>query len=177
MWLHAREVSCLCCYGCRSMIMAAKRNVLNLKKKIEVLDVAEKNKKLGVRGLAEMFNCGKTQISSILKNKQSIREMYEANLSNESLKLRKRTRSSEYSEINEALYKWYTLACSRNIYPNGEQFREKARQIAKQLDCRQCQDDDVGDDSEDGATGFKASNGWLDRWKKRYNYTSCGHFW
>ena len=120
-----------------------------------MLNIAEKNPKVGVRRLAELFDCSKTQISSILKNKDTILELYEANMSNESLKSRKRCQPSDYVDINEALYKWYTLACSHNIYPGGSQLREKAKQISEQLHV--------------GESNFKASNGWLDRWKKRYN--------
>ena len=64
--------------------------------------------------------------------------------------LSKRCRPCEFAEINESLYKWYSLATTRNIYPAGPQLCEKARLIAEQL----------------GVTNFKASNGWLDRWKK-----------
>ena len=45
------------------------------------------------------------------------------------------------------------LATSRNIYPAGPQLCEKAKQIAEQLSVAE----------------FKASNGWLLRWKTRYN--------
>ena len=55
----------------------------------------------------------------------------------------KRSRKSEYSDINVALYEWFQLAISRNIY-----------EIAVRL----------GMPEE-----FKASNGWLTRWKGRYN--------
>ena len=61
--------------------------------------------------------------------------------------------SSEFTDVNEALHKWYLLAVSRNIYPMGPQLCEKAKVIAQLL----------------GVPNFKASNGWLDRWKKRYN--------
>ena len=55
--------------------------------------------------------------------------------------------------MNSALYQWYTIATSKNIYPNGTQLSEKAKQIAQHL----------------GYSDFKASNGWLDRWKRRNN--------
>ena len=62
-------------------------------------------------------------------------------------------RNSEYVEVNKALYEWYTLACSKNIYPGGPQIAEKGRQIAAIL----------------GKAGFTGSNGWLEKWKSRYN--------
>ena len=67
--------------------------------------------------------------------------------------MRKRARSSEFSEINETLHEWYLLACSKNIYPSGPQLCEKAREIAQRLHIE----------------GFKASNGWIDKWKRHYN--------
>ena len=89
------------------------------------------------------------QIYTQLKNKDTIFAMYESNASSSSLKYR----SSEYSEINEKLYEWYLLACSKNIYPDGPQLIEKAREIAQRL----------------GKTEFKGSNGWFEKWKRRHN--------
>ena len=45
----------------------------------------------------------------------------------------------------------YLLAISENTYLNGPQFSEIAKEIAVKLD----------------KDGFKASEGWLDKWKKR----------
>ena len=104
---------------------------------------------LSLRQLAEQCECGMTQISSKLRNKND----YEANQLSDSLKSRKRKRSCEFGGVNEALYNWYTLACSKNIYPSGPQLCEKAREIAEQL----------------SVSIFKASYGWLDKWKKRHN--------
>ena len=80
-------------------------------------------------------------------------ELYESNMQSEIIRSRKRARTSEFVDINESLHKWYLLAVSRNIYPGGAQLCEKAKQIAEHL----------------GFPDFKASNGWLDRWKRRYN--------
>ena len=67
--------------------------------------------------------------------------------------MRKRARSSEFSKINEVLHKWYLLACSNNIYLSGPQLCEKAREIAQ---CHHVE-------------GFKAFNGWIEKWKICYN--------
>ena len=112
-----------------------------------------KNPSMSVRALVEHFSCGKSQMASILKNRDSIIELYESNMRSESIRSRKRSRSSEFTDINETLHKWYLLAVSRNIYPIGPQLCEKAKEIAELL----------------GVPNFKASNRWLDRWKKRYN--------
>ena len=88
-----------------------------------------------------------------MKNKEKIIELFESNAPGSSILLSKRSRPSDFCEINGALYKWYSLATLRNIYPVGPQLCEKAKQIAEKLDI----------------PNFMASNGWLDRWKKRYN--------
>ena len=129
------------------------RNTLSLKQKYEVISMVTKNPGLSSRVLAERFKCGKTQISTILKNKETILELYESNMSSTARLSRKRCRESDFAPINEALYSWYTLATSRNIYPAGPQLCEKAKQIAEQLNI----------------PNFKASNGWLCRWKSRHN--------
>ena len=64
-----------------------------------------------------------------------------------------RVRTSEYADVNNKLHEWYLLACSKNIFPSGPQLIEEAKQIAQQL----------------GKHDFKGSNGWLKKWKKRFN--------
>ena len=51
--------------------------------------------------------------------------------------------------MNEALYKWFCIACSKNIFPGGPEHTEKAKEIAIK-------------------TNFMGSRGWLDKWKKRF---------
>ena len=85
-----------------------------------------------VRNLSERLNCNKTQLAHILKNKMSILATYEANHSGSRVHAKDTTcvRTSEYTEINDKLYEWYLLACSKNIFPGGSQLIEKATQIA-----------------------------------------------
>lgn len=81
-----------------------------------------------------------------------MRELYESNASDSLCQARKRNRTSEYADINDALYQWYQAAV-KDIYPDGSLLAEKAREIAERLN----------------HTDFKASNGWLHRWKVRNN--------
>ena len=90
---------------------------------------------------------GKTQVSDILRNKATIKAAHASNISTH-----KKSRASKYSEVNQALYSWYNLACSKNIYPNGPQFN-KAKEIAQHL----------------GKTDFEGTAGWPSKWKARYN--------
>ena len=84
----------------------------NPEEKMEVIEEARKNPILSIR---ERFDCGKTQIASILKDKDKWISLYEANASANSCQTSLRARKSDFGEVNEILYKWY-LACSKNIY-------------------------------------------------------------
>ena len=66
---------------------------------------------------------------------------------------RKRNRTSEYADLNDALFQWYQMCVKRTLYLDGSLLAEKAMTIAERL----------------GHTGFKVSNGWLHRWKVRNN--------
>ena len=83
-------------------------------------------------------------MSVILKEKESILTVYESNASTN-----KKCRVSKFSDVNEALYEWYTMAC----YPGGPQLIANAKEIAVRL----------------GKPEFEGSTGWLSKWKKRYN--------
>ena len=55
------------------------------------------------------------------------------------------------SDVNEALYQWFCADCSKNIYILVD--RTKAKEIATRL----------------GVSNFEGTNGWLEKWKIRYN--------
>ncbi|CAB4019426.1 tigger transposable element-derived 6-like, partial [Paramuricea clavata] len=78
--------------------------------KVELIKYHESHPQLGVRKIAEKFSCGRTQVSTIIKNKESI------------------------------LDEWSHAA-------------EEAKLTAKRL----------------GDNEFQGSNGWLEKWRKRYN--------
>ncbi|GBM18149.1 Tigger transposable element-derived protein 4 [Araneus ventricosus] len=130
--------------------MALKRKRMSLKEKIDVLEVAEREK-LSVRSLAERFYVGKTQISELLKDKEGIQKMWVLN-SNENLKKWK-FRKTETSEIDEVLMKWLRSACAKNIPVSGVLLQEKAREIGESL----------------GLETFKTLNGWLEKFWTRHN--------
>ena len=67
---------------------------------------------------------------------------------------RKRFQESRFTQLNDTLYSWYLLAVSKNIFTDGPKLATQAREIASQL----------------GVEELKASNGWLDQWKKKHNW-------
>ena len=93
-----------------------RRNDLTLQQKYNMVKAAEKNPKPGVRKLADDFKCDKTQINTILRDKESIIGLYEAYTSGDSHS-RKRKRTSQFSDVNDALYEWYCLAKIKQSLP------------------------------------------------------------
>ncbi|KAM6071935.1 tigger transposable element-derived protein 4 [Theristicus caerulescens] len=84
-----------------------------------------------------------------MKNKEKVLEAFE------SLRFdpkRKRLRTAFYTDLEEALMKWYRIAQCLNVPVNGPMLRLKANDFAQKL----------------GHSDFKCSNGWLDRFKSRY---------
>ena len=110
-----------------------KRNDLTLKEKYKVIKKVQKNPGIGTRTLAEKFKCGKTQISSILKRKEENIALYGVNASLEIWRTQKRSRPSEYSDVHDALYEWYQVACSKNVYLDGSILKMKGQEIAKHI--------------------------------------------
>ena len=129
-----------------------KRKDLSASEKVQVIEYKKENPSAGVRSIAEKFGCSKSQIQSILAKKDEISEHYGANKNAHF----KRARLSQFKNVDQATYEWYQKARSKNIPVTGPMLQEKAKRANEEL----------------GDATFKASNGWLDRFKKRYNITS-----
>ena len=134
------------------------RNELSLDKKFHIVEEYEStNGSLGIRKLAEKYMCGKTQISNIIKNKVSVREQYEKGLPQG----KKRNRISQFSDLNDGVWEWYKNKNDQLIPVDGPMIQEFASQVAEKL----------------GYIDFKASSGWLTRFKERHNLSQhkvCG---
>ena len=64
---------------------------------------------------------------------------------------RKKVRESNYPGIDNVVFKWFLSQRGKSIPIDGTFVKKKAMKDAKEL----------------GATDFKASGGWLGRWKRR----------
>jgi hypothetical protein len=92
---------------------------------------------------------GKTQIQDILKNKEALRKDYEDGAPPEK---KRNLRKTGNEEINSLIYEWFRIARSKNMPITGPLLQEKARIFAERLD----------------SETFKASNGWLESFRKRH---------
>ena len=88
----------------------AKSNCLSLKQRVEMINYAKNHPKEGYCKVGEKFGIGRTQAQKILKEKEVILAEYENNMQS----CKKRVRSANYSDVNEALWEWYTR-CRRKL--------------------------------------------------------------
>ena len=83
------------------------------------------------------------------KNKNFFEAVEENNVS----KKRKQVKPATYEKLDNATYKWLKSARDRNVPVGANVLKLKGLEFAKKLD--------LGN--------FHASDGWMDRWKKRFN--------
>ncbi|KAK1343146.1 hypothetical protein QTO34_015921 [Cnephaeus nilssonii] len=130
-----------------SPVTVKKKKSLSIEEKIDIINAVESGKKKAE--IAAEYGIKKNSLSSIMKNKDKVLEAFE------SLRFdpkRKRLRTAFYTDLEEALMRWYRIAQCLNVPVNGPMLRLKANDFAQKL----------------GHNDFKCSNGWLDRFKSRY---------
>ena len=126
--------------------MTVKRNlsVKTLAEKCQALRDLENG--ISNKNVAEKYGVPKKTVSTWLKNKEKLFTALEK-FSNK----RKKVREINYPDIDNVVFKWLLSQRGKIIPTDGTFIKEKAMKYAKEL----------------GATDFKASDGWLGRWKKR----------
>eukprot|EP00795_Rhopilema_esculentum_P009378 gene9378-17083_t len=106
------------------------------------------------RQVAKQFGISKTQVQTLLKRKDEIMRRYDEGYDS----WRKRTKftRNNFEHVNELVCKWYVEKTADNseIVITGPMLKSKAIEISHTLG--------LGDE-------FKASNGWLECLKRRYN--------
>ncbi|XP_050310349.1 tigger transposable element-derived protein 6-like [Anthonomus grandis grandis] len=123
--------------------------MLSLKEKMEVVDVLDRES-VSVRHLAKRFNIGKTQAAEIGKNKEDIRSKWQ---SGTNINQKKDFLKKEGFAIDKTCFEWFVKARSQNIPISGLLVKMKAKEIAITL----------------GYNNFSASDGWLQKWRKRHS--------
>lgn len=129
---------------------------MNSKRKLKALTYAEKLKaieavKSGLKRkeVAFQFGINVSTLSIILKKETELLKKQETG---ESLPC-KRRRIAEFPKLEECLFAWFKQCRNKNISVSGPIPKEKAEEFAKSLETH----------------NFKASNGWLENFKKRHD--------
>jgi hypothetical protein len=123
-----------------------KRKAIDLATKIEIIQKHESGEKQ-IKLCAD-YKLNKQTVSNIISQKVSLKEAYEKNFAtNKRMKLRK----SPLEELDEAMFIWYGQMRSKGLPIGGNIILEKAKVFADMM-----------------KLDFKASQGWLDNFKKRH---------
>ncbi|CAM4904757.1 unnamed protein product [Rotaria socialis] len=129
--------------------MTARRD-LTLAEKVELIRKNEQN--VPYRKLAGEYKISIGSVSNIVKRKVEYIENYEQNENSN----KKRNLRDEFSQqLDQKVYEWFVQQRSKNIPISGPLLQEQARQIRQQL-------------GGSNAGDFKASNGWLEKFRKRH---------
>ena len=129
--------------------MAGKcRNAFSLSTKIAVIDAVEAGERTKSE-VAKSFNMPSSTLSTILKNKVKLREMFNLSKIDSG---RKHLHQLAYGDLEEALFLWFTQARTINVPVSGPILKIKAKELALQL----------------GHHEFSCSTGWLERFKTRH---------
>ena len=127
------------------MSVKHKLNTKTLKEKYDILSHIEKG--MTNKEAADQFSVPKNTITTWIKNKEKFFQALE-----ESAPSTKKLRGCQYEKVDKVLFEWFVLQRSQNIPIDGSMIQEKGLFFAKKLEI----------------PDFKASDGWLDKWKKRY---------
>lgn len=125
---------------------------LTLKQKLEVIEKLESG--VSVARLCEQYGIKKQTVSDIKKNKEKIKEFMLKCDGGVSLP-RKHMKPAREAVVEEAVLKWYTKRRSCGAPVRGTELKSAAMELANSMNIP-----------------FKASDGWLWRFRKRHGIVS-----
>lgn len=134
---------------------AQKRRCLSIDDKVHIIDAVEKGERK--KDVAARFGIPASSLSTILKRKNTILEAAAVGPS----ATRKRNRTAVYDDVDKATFAWFMEMLSQRVPLSGAVLQRQAVNFANILGC----------------DSFKASSGWLDKFKKRHAIVSkvlCG---
>ena len=130
------------------------RNELTLAEKVRLIRFSAATRK-GHRQIGEEFKIGKTQVGTILKNKQKILDRFRS--SGPSFRSRKRGRCDKSlisnGEVDRQVHRWVQECDARGTAVKGFLIKKQALKVAKSM----------------GVKDFKASTGWITRFCRRFD--------
>uniref|UniRef100_A0A2S2NVD0 Tigger transposable element-derived protein 4 n=1 Tax=Schizaphis graminum TaxID=13262 RepID=A0A2S2NVD0_SCHGA len=127
--------------------MASKRKTLCVDQKVSLIRAIEKGEKKSDVG--KRFGFSPSTVATIWKNKDKI---LQAETERSSCK---RIRKPKFEDLDQAMLTWFHKQCSNNVPISGPVLKTKAEHFAQQF----------------GIIDFKASEGWLGKFKQRHNIT------
>ncbi|GJQ86962.1 hypothetical protein Trydic_g5176 [Trypoxylus dichotomus] len=127
----------------------SRKKSLTLGEKLKVIEEYNEGK-CSVRQMVKKYEVGRSQMYTILKNQNKILEEF---AKGRSTRLKRLRRTTANEKVNRAIYDWYVNERERGTFITGVMLQNEALLLAKTL----------------GMNDFKASNGWLDSFKRRHD--------
>ncbi|KII73547.1 Tigger transposable element-derived protein 4 [Thelohanellus kitauei] len=125
---------------------------LTLSSKIALLDkIKSQPLNTSYRRLAEITGVPKSTIARVLLQESQLRQ--ESVLPEGQAETFKRKREGKDPDVEEALDQWFSIVSAKGVNINGPTLKAKSQELAKKL----------------ARKDFKATDGWLSRWKARHN--------
>ena len=131
--------------------LAMKRHELTLEQKVSLIKDNSDGNGLSVRKLAEKYAISKSSVANILNRREEYQHDYLTNSNKDS---KRKLKDETGKHVDEVLFEWFTAQRAKHIPISGPLLQEKARQIAEELGNLPGE--------------FKASNGWLEKFRKRH---------
>ncbi|KAL1437462.1 hypothetical protein MTO96_048850 [Rhipicephalus appendiculatus] len=131
-----------------------KRKALSLEEKLDVLHAVDKQPARKKVDIAKDLGLPPSTLNGIIAKRAEI----EGNVALFGPKA-KQARGAKYGTLDETLLTWFRQARAAGINFDGSILREKAMEVADRL----------------GITDFAASNGWIDRFRKRHGIAYKTH--
>jgi len=128
-----------------------KRNVLTMEQKIEILTKLDKGET--IVSLSRDFNIGKATVSDIKKNRHAIMDFASKMDSGDRIKRRKAMKVAKNQDLDKAMEMWFIQKRTLNESISGPLICEKVFEMNAKLG---------------GSEYFKASSGWLHKFKYRH---------
>ncbi|UYV80695.1 BRWD3 [Cordylochernes scorpioides] len=142
-------------FYCRIMSsQKRKRESITIEKKKEICQLARNNPTISKNEIGERFSLPRTTVRDILTQAEKW-ENYTVGSS-------KRQKVGKFSDLEDALFNWFTQKRANNIIITDDLLREKAKKLGEQLDVPE---------------NFAYSRGWLQRFKGRFHISQrrlCG---
>lgn len=129
----------------------SKRNDLSVQDKIKLLKRYDELPKTSQREAAIKLDVSQPFLCKLLKNRYDI----EVSSTQNEQRGRKRKRSGQNNDVDQALKEWFFMAREKNLPISGPLLKTKAEELARIMN----------------KTDFRATNGWFSRWLKRENIT------